>query len=193
MRSRPQIALAEERLTEDRVAFEEPRELRGRPAEQPQGAAAPPRSAQAPANRLKVSRRALSGRRISVTIRGAGASRVRVTLLRGKTAVLRRTVTSARDTVTLTLKAKKAGTYRVFGRFVKARDYGTIQMAINGKPAGAPVDFYNDGVTPSAEIDLGVFELKAGANEFTATVTGANPKAEKAHMFGLDYLRLKAE
>ena len=116
MKSRPEIDLAPARLTEDQVAFEEPRELRGRPAEQPQGAAAPPRSSQAPANRLKVKRRALSQRRIAVTIRGAGASRVRVTLLRGKKAVARRTVQSKNDSVSVTLKAAKRGTYRVSAR-----------------------------------------------------------------------------
>ncbi len=37
-----------------------------------------------------------------------------------------------------------------------------------------PIDFYNPEVKPTKEIDLGVFDLKQGDNEFTATVTGAN-------------------
>jgi hypothetical protein len=39
---------------------------------------------------------------------------------------------------------------------------------------------------------LGLFDLKEGDNEFSATVIGANEKAVKAYMFGLDYLLLKA-
>jgi hypothetical protein len=96
------------------------------------------------------------------------------------------------DTLAVVFQAPKAGKYHVFGRFLRARDYGRHQLAINGQKTGAPIDFYNPQVTPSAETDLGVFTLRAGENEFSATVEGANPAAVKAFMFGLDYLRLQA-
>jgi hypothetical protein len=95
------------------------------------------------------------------------------------------------DTLALAFPAPKAGKYRVLGHFLRARDYGIHQLAVNGEKAGPPLDFYNAEVRPTKEIDLGVFELKAGDNEFSATVTGANEKAVKAYMFGLDYLLLK--
>ncbi|MBI5385363.1 MAG: DUF2961 domain-containing protein [Verrucomicrobia bacterium] len=95
------------------------------------------------------------------------------------------------DTLVVSFDAPKAGKYRVFGRFLKARDYGIHQLAINGQKFGEPADFYNPEVRPSSERDLGVFELKAGVNEFSATVVGANEKAIKSYMFGLDYLLLK--
>ena len=95
------------------------------------------------------------------------------------------------DTLTVAFDAPKAAKYRVFGRFLRARDYGIHQLAINGMKTGAPVDFYNDGVQPSKEMDLGVFELKPQGNEFSATVVGANEKAVRSYMLGLDYLRLK--
>lgn len=95
------------------------------------------------------------------------------------------------DTLVVSFDAPKAGKYHVFGRFLRARDYGIHQLAINGQKAGAPIDFYNPDVRPSKEMDLGVFELKQGANEFSATVVGANEKAIKSYMLGLDYLLLK--
>jgi len=95
------------------------------------------------------------------------------------------------DTLALVFPAPKAGQYRVMARFLRAVDYGIHQLAINGQKTGDPVDFFNAGVQPSPEIDLGVFSLKSGDNEFSATVVGANDKAVKAYMFGLDYLRLK--
>lgn len=95
------------------------------------------------------------------------------------------------DRLVLRFKVPQAGTYRVFGRFIKAKDYGIAQLAINGQNAGAPLDFYNDVVKVSDQIELGTFDLKAGANEFSATITGANPQAENGHLFGLDYLLLK--
>jgi len=94
------------------------------------------------------------------------------------------------DTLTLAFPAPKAGQYRVFGRFLKARDYGIHQLAINGRKLVRPLDFYHPEVRPMNEVLLGDFELKAADNELVVTVVGANEKAEKSYMFGLDYLRL---
>jgi hypothetical protein len=96
------------------------------------------------------------------------------------------------DTLTLSFPAPEAGRYRVMGRFLRARDYGIHQLAVNGQNAGKPIDFYNADVSLTKEMDLGVFDLKAGENEFSATVVGANEKAIKSYMLGLDYLLLKA-
>jgi hypothetical protein len=97
------------------------------------------------------------------------------------------------DVLVLGFEAPKAGRYRVMGKFLKAADYGIHQLAVNGKKAGEPIDFYNNGVAPTKEIDLGVFDLKQGENELSVTVIGANAQAVKAYMFGLDYVLLKAE
>jgi hypothetical protein len=97
------------------------------------------------------------------------------------------------DTLAVAFPVAKAGKYRVFGRFLRAKDYGIHQLAINGQKAGQPMDFYNPEVRATRELDLGVFELKEGDNEFSATIVGANEKAVKSYMLGLDYLKLKAE
>lgn len=95
------------------------------------------------------------------------------------------------DTLVLSFPVEKTGKYHVVARFLRAKDYGIHQIAINGIKAGEPIDFYNPEVKPTDEIDLGVFELKQGENEFSATVVGANDKAIKSYMFGLDYILLK--
>lgn len=95
------------------------------------------------------------------------------------------------DTLAVVFNAPTAGRYQVVGRFLCARDYGIHQLAVNGKKAGEPVDFYSSSVKPSPEKNLGTFELKPGDNEFSTTVVGANEKAVKSYMFGLDYLLLK--
>jgi hypothetical protein len=81
------------------------------------------------------------------------------------------------DNLVLGFDAKKAGKYRVLVRCLKAKDYGIHQLAINGQTAGQPIDFYNDTVTPTKEIDLGTFDLKEGQNQLSVTVVGANEKA----------------
>ena len=70
-------------------------------------------------------------------------------------------------------------------------DDGSYLELIAPQKAGAPIDFYNPDVKPTKELDLGTFELKAGGNEFSATIIGANEKAIKSYMLGLDYLLLK--
>ncbi len=95
------------------------------------------------------------------------------------------------DTLVLGFNAPQAGVYRVSGRFLKAIDYGIAQFAINGRKAGGPIDFYNDGVIVTPEIELGTFELKPGENRLSITIVGANEKAKKAYMVGTDYLILR--
>ncbi len=92
----------------------------------------------------------------------------------------------------LEFNAPKAARYQVVGRFLKAIDYAIVQLAVNGKKAGQPIDFFHDGVIHTAEIPLGTFDLRQGPNELSAVVIGANPKAQKQYMFGLDYIVIKA-
>ena len=61
-----------------------------------------------------------------------------------------------------------------------------------GFPVEGEFDMHNPGVQVTDEISLGVFDLNAGQNVFTAEVVGANPKAKPGYMFGLDYLILEA-
>lgn len=95
------------------------------------------------------------------------------------------------DEMVLNFDVPKAGKYRVFGHFLRARDYGIHQIAINGSKTGQPIDFYSPDVRPSKELDLGTYDLKATDNELSVTVMGANEKAIQAYMFGLDYLLLR--
>lgn len=95
------------------------------------------------------------------------------------------------DELQLGFDVPATGKYQVSGRFLKAVDYGVIQLAINGQPAGKPIDFFHRGVIHTDEMPLGTFDLRAGQNVLSAKVVGANPKAEKAYMFGLDYVILK--
>ncbi len=93
------------------------------------------------------------------------------------------------DKLVVGFQVAAAGRYRVMGRFVKAGDYGIIRLAVNDDAPGEPIDFYNNGIRVSAELDLGIHELSAGENRLTAEIVGTNEKAVKRYMFGLDYLR----
>jgi hypothetical protein len=64
-------------------------------------------------------------------------------------------------------------------------------LAVNDEKAGEPLDFYNDGVVLTPEIELGTFDLTAGENQLAITITGANEKAGKSYMVGLDCVRFE--
>jgi hypothetical protein len=95
------------------------------------------------------------------------------------------------DKLVVAFPAPEASTYRVFGRFVKAPDYGTVQLSLNGKPAGAPLDLYAEKVTAADEMLLGEYVLLPGDNMLGVESVGANERAAKKYMAGLDYLRLE--
>jgi hypothetical protein len=96
------------------------------------------------------------------------------------------------DKLVVAFPVEQTGRYRVLIRCVKARDYGVVQLYINGQPAGEPIDLYNDGIVATDELSLGEFNLQEGANTLTAEIVGANEAAVKGYMFGLDYIRLEA-
>lgn len=93
------------------------------------------------------------------------------------------------DRLELLVPVKKGGRFRLSAVMTKARDYGIVQLALDGKKAGDPVDLYNpEVIRTDPPVPLGVHELSEGEHKLTVEIVGANPKAIKAYMFGLDYL-----
>ncbi len=91
----------------------------------------------------------------------------------------------------LEVPVKKTGAYDVEIVLTKARDYGIIQLALNGKPLGGPVDLYNrPDVITTGVLSFSGHELKAGAASLSIQIVGANAKADESFMIGIDYVRL---
>jgi D-arabinan exo alpha-(1,3)/(1,5)-arabinofuranosidase (non-reducing end) len=94
------------------------------------------------------------------------------------------------DKLELILPVKTSSTYRLNIQLTKAIDYGIVQFHLDGKKIRKPVDLYNNGVIPTGKLDMGVYDLTKGNHKLTVEITGCNPKAVKAYMFGLDYILL---
>ena len=90
------------------------------------------------------------------------------------------------DKLTLAFPIQKAGEQEVKVILTKARDYAIVQLHIDGKKAGEPIDLYNPEVIRTEPLSLGIHNLSAGKHQLTVEITGANKKADKAYMFGLD-------
>ncbi len=92
------------------------------------------------------------------------------------------------DRLVLEFPVENAGRYEVVGSLTKAIDYGIVKIAVNDSEP-KEFDRFNNGVA-NDRLVLGVLELPAGTNRLTIEMAGANEKAVKSYMFGLDYLLL---
>jgi hypothetical protein len=94
------------------------------------------------------------------------------------------------DKLDLGLPVATTGTFRILGHLTKAVDYGIVQMWLDGEKLGEPLDLYHGWVIATGDLDLGTRQLNEGQHKLTVEITGANPKAVKSYMFGLDYFKL---
>ncbi len=94
------------------------------------------------------------------------------------------------DKLTVEFPVKADGRYRLALQLTKARDYGIVQLYLDGEKLGKPLDLYNPRVVPTGKLDMGIHQLAKGNHRLTIEIVGANPKAIKAYMAGLDYLKL---
>ena len=95
------------------------------------------------------------------------------------------------DQLDVVLPVEKAGTYRVSVLLIKARDYGVVELSIDGQKAAEPIDLYHPTVVRTEPIPLGTFRLEAGERVLKVKIVGANEKAIKFYMFGLDEVVLE--
>ncbi len=96
------------------------------------------------------------------------------------------------NTLELAVPVAKAGNYRVKMQLTKAIDYGIVQLYLDGNKLGNPIDLFNDGVVPTGVLDMGTCDLSQGRHVLKVEIVGANEKAVKSYMFGLDYVKLES-
>lgn len=96
------------------------------------------------------------------------------------------------DWVELVIPVRKPGKYRLTAVLPMARDYGVIQIAVNGKKLGPPKDcFIPGGPSRPLATFFGDVELDEGNAILKMEVVGTNPKSVGIrHLFALDYVAL---
>ena len=94
------------------------------------------------------------------------------------------------DKLELALPIEKSGRFRLRARLTKAVDYGIVLLSLDGEKLRGAIDLYHDGVVATGELELGSRELSAGNHILAVEIIGADPKAKKSFMFGLDYVKL---
>lgn len=71
-----------------------------------------------------------------------------------------------------------------------ARDYGIVQLYLDDVALGKPIDLYDPNVVTTGLLHFQNIAIEKGPHVVRVQLVGANPKAAKAYMFGIDYLRV---
>jgi hypothetical protein len=91
----------------------------------------------------------------------------------------------------LELPVSHSGEFEIAAALTLARDYAVVQLHLDDKPLGEPIDLYNyPDVITTGVLNLGRHDLAAGKHTLAIEIAGANPSAIKGYMVGLDYVRL---
>jgi hypothetical protein len=91
----------------------------------------------------------------------------------------------------LEFDAPAAATYAVETCFTVARDYGIVNVVLDGEALCEPLDLFNHpDVRTTGVLKHGKRNLAAGPHRLRLELIGANDAAVKAYMVGFDYLRL---
>ena len=72
-----------------------------------------------------------------------------------------------------------------------ARDYGIVQLSLDDKPLGPPIDLFHPDVITTGVLSFPGVAVEGNRHKLNVQIAGANSKAAKAYMFALDYLRIK--
>jgi hypothetical protein len=94
------------------------------------------------------------------------------------------------DTLTLELPAF-TGVVDLEVVLTCARDYGIVQLSLDDKPLGEPIDLYGPNVVTTGVLSFPKLSVEGNKHTLGVQIAGANPKAAKAYMFAIDYLRIK--
>ena len=73
-----------------------------------------------------------------------------------------------------------------------ARDYGIVELSLDDQPLGKPIDLFENNVVSTGVIAFPNLRLQGPPKKrhLKVRLLGANPKAQKAHMVGIDCVRV---
>ncbi len=81
-------------------------------------------------------------------------------------------------TLALRVSAPRTGRYAIFAHALSGRDAAMLQLAVNGDPVGAALDFYAPAPANNDPRLLGEVDLVAGANRLYLTLPGRNASSQ---------------
>lgn len=101
--------------------------------------------------------------------------------------------TKVGDKLDLALPVARAGQYTLMVQLVKARSYGIVQVYLDGKKLGDPVDCFSPTVASARAVTDAPVELAAGEHKLTFEIMGSHGKTGTEYLVGIDYIKLDAQ
>ncbi|PQO47117.1 FG-GAP repeat domain-containing protein [Blastopirellula marina] len=95
------------------------------------------------------------------------------------------------DTLSLDLP-KFSGKVDIEVVLTTAGDYGVVQLSLDDQPLGPPIDLYTSDVKTTGVLTFPGITADGTEHQLHVQVLGSNPKAKKAYMFAIDFLRIKS-
>ncbi len=98
------------------------------------------------------------------------------------------------DRLAVEIDVPEDGTYRLETVLTRARDYAVVQLYLDDRKLGGPLDLFNaPDVVTTGVLSFSGQKLSRGKHRLVLEIVGANPAAIPAYMAGLDYVRLVRE
>lgn len=94
------------------------------------------------------------------------------------------------DTLEMTFESS-GGKHDLIVNMTCAGDYGIVELLLNDEQLGPAIDLFHRGVITTGALKFSGVKLQNGPNTLTIRIVGANPNAQKAYFFGLDYLQVQ--
>jgi hypothetical protein len=82
-----------------------------------------------------------------------------------------------------------SGEYDLYANLAKSAQGATIQIYLDGKKVGEPINLHGARPTPTGEVLLG--RCNSGGHSLEFEFNGASKKAQGSYRLGLDYIRLE--
>lgn len=75
--------------------------------------------------------------------------------------------------------------------FTCAGDYAIVQLTLDGQPLGKSIDLFESNVVTSGVLTFQNVSVDSGPHKLGIQIAGANAKAKKAFMVGIDFVKLE--
>ena len=93
---------------------------------------------------------------------------------------------------TFPLEVEDGDTYGIRAQLVRGPDFGVVQISLDGRPLGGPIDLYAPALQRAEPVALGALALSEGKHMLTLTVVGKN-EAATSYRAGIDLLILDSQ
>jgi hypothetical protein len=91
--------------------------------------------------------------------------------------------------VELALEVTRAGEYALNVYFTRARDYGRVQVSVDGQPVGGVFEGYHASLIPSGKVAFGTLHLSETRHRLQFRVVDRHPQSQDYYL-GIDCLVL---